>query len=306
MNKTIYKQYDSRWGSKPYPRKGSSFSGNGCGCVACTHLIIEQEKYKNLTPEPVRQWMVKQGFAYYQQGTTWSGITKTLQHYGYKVVHIDIDDPMSKAWTELNKGNRIGIILFLGGKGPNGTVWTAGGHYVAFTDYKVESGKHKMFMKDSGGRDHDGWYTYENSMKGLVYQMWIVERVGAQVTSTSTTKPTSTSSKLVEDGVFGTLSMKALQKLFGTPQDGCIGGQTAHLKKYHKGFAAGVIKYGVNGSTLVKAIQKYLGLKDPDGLLGPNTIKAIQKKVGVTADGVWGPATSKAVQKWINSNPKVK
>ena len=305
MNKIIYKQYDSRWGSKPYPRKGSSFSGNGCGCVACTHLIIEQEKYKNLTPEPVRQWMVKQGFAYYQQGTTWSGITKTLQHYGYKVVHIDINDPMSKAWAELNKGNRIGIILFLGGRGPNGTVWTAGGHYVAFTDYKVQNGKHKMFMKDSGGRDHDGWYTYENSMKGLVYQMWIVERIGAQVT-TPTTTTTTTSTKLAEDGKFGSDSMKALQKLFGTPQDGCASGQNAKLKQYHKGFNSGVIKYGTGGSSLVKAIQKYLGLSGPDGQLGPNTIKAIQKKVGATVDGVWGPATSKAVQKWINSNPKVK
>ena len=47
MNKAIYKQADSRWGSKPYPTKGSSFAGNGCGCCACTHLVIEQDKYKN-------------------------------------------------------------------------------------------------------------------------------------------------------------------------------------------------------------------------------------------------------------------
>ena len=306
MNKIIYKQYDSRWGGKPYPSKGSSFSGNGCGCVACTHLIIEQEKYKNLTPEPVRQWMVSQGFAYYNQGTTWNGITKTLQHYGYKVTHIGINDPISKAWTELNKGNRIGIILFLGGRGPNGTVWTAGGHYVAFTDYKVQSGKHYMYMKDSGGRDHDGWYTYENSMKGLVYQMWIVEKIGAQVT-TPTVKPTTsttTSTKLTVDGVFGSASVKALQKLFGTAQDGNISGQTARLKQYHKGFASGIIKYGTNGSAVIKALQKFLDLSDPDGQLGPNTIKALQKYLGLSnPDGIWGPNTSKAVQKWINANP---
>ena len=60
MNKTIYKQADSRWGSKPYPTKASSFAGNGCGCCACTHLVIEQEKYKNYTPENLRHWMVKQ------------------------------------------------------------------------------------------------------------------------------------------------------------------------------------------------------------------------------------------------------
>ena len=135
--------------------------------------------------------------------------------------------------------------------------------------------------------------------------MWIVEKIGAQVTTPTTPTPT-TSTKLPEDGVFNSASMKALQKLFGTSQDGCISGQTAKLKQYHKGFASGVIKYGTNGSALVKAMQKYLKLSDPDGQLGPNTIKALQKKVGVTADGIWGPATSKAVQKWINSNPKVK
>lgn len=312
MNKTLYKQYDSRWGSKPYP-KGSTMSGCGCGCVACTHIIIEQEKYKNYTPEPVRQYMVSQGFAIRGQGTTWSGITKTLQHYGYKVTHIGVNDPISKAWTELNKGNRIGVILFLGGKAPNGTVWTAGGHYVAFTDYYTKNGKHYFYTKDSGGRNHDsakhGYYTYENSMKGLVYQMWIVERIGSEVKTTPTTTTTTTtktttvaSSKLTVDGVFGKSSVKALQKLFGTAQDGVISGQAARLKQYHKGFD-GNIKYGSGGSALVRAIQKYLGLSGPDGQLGPNTIKAIQRLVGVTADGYWGSATSKALQKWINTNP---
>ena len=309
MNKALFKQYDSRWGSKPYPTKGSSFSGNGCGCVACTHLIIEQEKYKNLTPEPVRQWMVKQGFAYPNQGTTWSGITKTLEHYGYKVVHIASNDPMSKAWTELNKGNRIGIILFLGGKGPNGTIWTAGGHYVAFTDYYVKNGKHYFYTKDSGGRDHDsakyGYYTYENSMKGLVYQMWIVEKISStQEPVKPTPQPTVSAStgKLTVDGVFGKTSVKAMQKLFETDQDGLITGQLASLKQYHKGFS-GNIKYGSNGSNLIKALQIYLNLNSPDGQLGPNTIKALQKLLKITVDGVWGPATSKAMQTWINNNP---
>ena len=164
MNSKLYKQADSRWGKKPYP-SGSTMSGCGCGCVACTHVVIEQEKYKNYTPENLRPWMISQGFAIRGQGTTWNGITKTLQHYGYKVVHIGVNDPMSKAWTELDKGNRIGVILFKGGHAPNGTVWTAGGHYVAFTDYKKKDGLHYFYTKDSGGRNHDsakhGYYSYE-------------------------------------------------------------------------------------------------------------------------------------------------
>ena len=45
MNSKIYRQADSRWGSLPYPTKKYSFAGNGCGCCACLHVIIELEKF---------------------------------------------------------------------------------------------------------------------------------------------------------------------------------------------------------------------------------------------------------------------
>ena len=311
MNKTLFKQADSRWGSKPYPTKGSLFAGNGCGCVSCTHLIIEQDKYKNYTPEPIRKWMVEQGYAVYNQGTRWSGIPATLKHYGFSnVVHIDRDDPMSKAWAELNKGNRMGVILFLGGKAPNGTVWTAGGHYVAFTDYYVgKDGRHYFYTKDSGGRNHDsltnGYYSYERSMKGLVYQMWIVEKPKAGTSTNTNTAAESKKDTIAVDGKFGPQSIKALQKILGTEQDGKLGGQLSKLKTYHTGFSGG-ISYGSGGSATVRKLQQFLGLKGPDGQLGPNTIRAFQKYLLVEAqDGYWGPNTSKAVQKWINTNPKV-
>ena len=178
MNKRIWKQTDSRWGRKPYPTRDCTMSGAGCGCVSCTHIAMEQGRYADWTPENLRPWMVEQGFAIRNQGTTYSGMTKTLHHIGHvNVVVVDKNEPMSKAWTELNKGKRIGILLFRGGKAPDGTEWTANGHYVAFTNYKVEDGKHWFYCKDSGGRKHDGWYSYESSMRGRVYMVWIVERV---------------------------------------------------------------------------------------------------------------------------------
>ena len=313
MNNIVWKQYDSRWGSKAYP-KGSTMSGCGCGCVACTHIAMEQQRYANWTPENLRPWMVKQGFAIRGQGTTWNGITKTLQYLGYKVVHIGISDPMSKAWAELNKGNRIGIILFKSGRAPNGTVWTAGGHYVAFTDYYVKDGKHYFYTKDSGGRGHDskthGYYTYENSMKGTVYQMWIVERLGAApVTPTPTPekKATPTTGKLTVDGVGGPATIKAAQKVFGTTIDGVISGQSKTLRKYYPAFSSVCIKYGTKGSPLVKQMQKKVGVT-ADGIIGQSTVKAWQKFLGLKADGIWGKATMKAFQKWLNGqlNPTTK
>lgn len=299
MNSIIWKQYDSRWGSKPYP-SGSTMSGCGCGCVACTHVAMEQERYAKWTPENLRPWMVKQGFALRGQGTRWEGITQTLKHLGHRTVVRIYSDPMSEAWKELNKGNRIGVLLFNGRYAPNGVHWTAGGHYVAFTNYKVKDGKHYFYCKDSGGRDHSGWYTYENSMKGCIAKMWIVERVGAQATAKSTeTKKSTSSSKLTVDGKGGKATIKAAQKKFGVTQDGIISGQASNLKKYHEAFST--IRYGSGGSNLVKKMQKHVGL-NADGQLGVGTIKTWQKYLGVTADGYWGTGTMKAFQKWLNGD----
>lgn len=185
MRSTIFRQYDSRWGSLSYPIRSSSFADNGCGCCSCTHLIIEKDKYKNYTPKDVRPYMVNQGFAIAGNGTTWSGITKTLEHYGFKVKKPNIAYSMDDAWEELNKGNRAGVLLFAAGS-RGAVTWTSGGHYVAFLKYKVENGKHWFYTKDSGGRHNDGWHCYETTMRGLLPQMWIVEL--PTVTATTTTK----------------------------------------------------------------------------------------------------------------------
>lgn len=189
MNSKIFRQYDSRWGSKPYPTAKSSFAGNGCGACSITHCAIELDAYKSITPETVRKWMVAKNYAVSGWGTKWAGIPEGLKHFGFsKVIHIGIDDPMTKAWTELNKKNRIGIILFSSGYGGSTkkVYWTSSGHYVAFTDYKYKNNKHYFYMKDSGPRKNDGWFTYEDSMKGVVSQLWIVQKPVPKATVSST------------------------------------------------------------------------------------------------------------------------
>lgn len=304
MNKNIYRQADSRWASLPYPVKSSSFGGNGCGCCACLHVMIELDQYKNWTPKDLRPYMVKQGFAIKNQGTLWAGITKTLQHYGFGVIN---HPNMTSVWNTLkDRKYKFGVILFRGGS-RGGVTWTTGGHYVAFVDYKVQNGKHYFYCKDSGGRHHDGWYCYETTMKGLIPQIWTANPPSGSITGTAASVPASSASstgskKLAVDGKFGPASIKALQKKMGTPQDGKISGQLSKLKKYHGGFSSG-ISYGKGGSTCIRALQKMLKLSGPDGQLGPNTIKALQKYLGLSdPDGYWGPNTSRAVQKWLNGD----
>lgn len=174
MRDTIFRQYDSRWGSLAYPTKSYSFANNGCGCCSITHLLIEKELYKNYTPKKVRPYMVDQGFATKGYGTTHDGMTRTLKHFGYDPQVFSGMQSAFGALAAIPKGRRAGILLF--GKGTKGGVtWTSGGHYVAFLDYKVDSkGRHWFYTKDSGARKNDGWHCYETQM-AYVKKIWVVE-----------------------------------------------------------------------------------------------------------------------------------
>ena len=266
MNSKIYRQADSRWGSLPYPTKAYSFAGNGCGCCACTHNIIEIPQYANYTPANVRPYMVSQGFATKGHGTTWNGITKTLEHYGFKVSTPNINSSMSGAWDILGKtAPKQGVLLFRAGvKG--GIRWTAGGHYVAFLNYKVQNGKHYFYTKDSGGRHHDGWYCYETQMKGLIPQIW------------------------------SALPKSATPATPSTPTD-------STAKPYSGTFPSTTLKKGSKG-TQVKYLQKFLNWYGSfnlvvDGDFGNKTLAAVktfQSKEGLVVDGIVGVKTINKMQ----------
>nr|WP_270248947.1 GH25 family lysozyme [Coprococcus catus] len=107
------------------------------------------------------------------------------------------------------------------------------------------------------------------------------------------------------DGSWGVSTTKALQKIFKTSVDGVISNQPTSNKKY----LAAASKTSWNfkdsnykaGSQLIKALQKKIGVT-ADGLFGRNSVIALQKFLGVAVDGSMGPGTVKALQNWINKN----
>jgi len=107
--------------------------------------------------------------------------------------------------------------------------------------------------------------------------------------------------KLSVDGIAGPSTVRAMQRFFGTAQDGVISGQNKALSKYYPGLKS--VEYGKNGSPCIKNLQRWAGVKQ-DGVIGPNTVKAWQKKIGVKADGVFGKGSVKAWQKYLNSHDK--
>lgn len=115
---------------------------------------------------------------------------------------------------------------------------------------------------------------------------------------------TSSSSKLTlkVDGKWGTSTTKRLQQIFGTIQDGKISNQRIAYKQ--PGCYTGwEWKKNPSGySALIKAIQRKVGVT-ADGWIGPNTIKAMQKYWGTVQDGKISAVSDlvKALQRWCNN-----
>lgn len=282
MSYITYKQYDSRWGSKNY-NGSSSMATAGCGPTSVAMLAYAVDG--KTTPWDVAKFMQKNGYAIRNNGTAWSGIPAAMKHFGLQ--NVKNVASMEDVFSYLSKGYCAVFLFKAGSRG--GITWTTSGHYVAVTGYKVENGKHKLYTRDSGGRNHTGWYCYETQMKGLIPQVW-VGYVGAKIapkketTTKEKTKATdkiSNNKKIKENGVFNTETKVLMQLWLRVNADGIIGPAT------------------------IKALQKKVGAT-VDGVWGTNTTKKLQTflishKAKIVADGKFGPKTCKALQHYLNT-----
>ena len=107
--------------------------------------------------------------------------------------------------------------------------------------------------------------------------------------SDPTSKPVN-KNKLIEDGIWGSATTLALQKVLKAPyKDGEISRQSNAQKKYLSActtgweFVSGIAK----GSQTIKLLQKKIGMPiwKQDGVMGKSTVKALQKYLGTYADG---------------------
>lgn len=115
-------------------------------------------------------------------------------------------------------------------------------------------------------------------------------------------------SRLKEDGKWGKATTARLQQLFGLPADGVVANQPAGYRKENPGLLSGWNwqNYpGSGGSPLIRAMQAWAALPEnkQDGKIGPETIRAFQRKLGTPADGkVSCPSRMvRALQHWANT-----
>lgn len=113
---------------------------------------------------------------------------------------------------------------------------------------------------------------------------------------------------LTVDGIGGACTIRAMQRFFGTPQDGVLSGQNRSQSKFYPSITA--VEFGKGGSVCVKKLQKWCGAS-ADGVLGVNTIKAWQKKLIAESylsrgedDGIFSKVSMKAWQKYLNEHDK--
>lgn len=258
MGYITYKQADSRWGRKNY-NGSSSMATAGCGPTSVAMLAYAVDG--KTTPWDVAKYMQKHGYAIRNNGTAWSGIPAAMKAFGLQ----DVKNVarMEDVWKYMSKGY-CAVFLFCGGS-RGGVTWTTGGHYVAVTDYKTQSGKHYLYTRDSGGRNHTGWYAYETTMRGLIPQIWVGKAPNAKAKSTTPAPAAKTT----------------MTKPTSVP--------TLPSRGYFKKGDGGV------GVTQLQKILLYLkisvGSAGADGDYGDNTangVKTFQKKYGLRVDGDWG------------------
>ena len=107
--------------------------------------------------------------------------------------------------------------------------------------------------------------------------------------------------KLTVDGVGGVCTIRAMQRFFGTVQDGVLSGQRKAESKFYPSIKS--VEYGSGGSACVKKLQKWLGMTQT-GVLDEKTVKKWQKKLKVSSDGIFGANSMRAWQEYLNTHDK--
>lgn len=301
-----YKQADSRWGKKNY-NGSSTMATAGCGPTSCAMIAYGVDG--KTTPLDTMKYMQSHGYAIRNNGTAWNGIPACLKAFGVKDVQ-EVPN-MTKCWELMKKGY-VGVFLFRkGSKG--GVTWTTSGHYVAVTDYKYQNGKHYVYTRDSGGRNHTGWYAYETTMKGLIPKIWLGKVEEPKPISKPSGKYTGSIPKpTLKRGSKGD-SVKNLQKFlnwygnFKLSVDGEFGGGTLNaLKTFQR--TEGISADGVYGNqSYTKAKAYYVAPTKPTTPTTPST-PTVKKPTGKYSGTIPSPTLKKGskgtsvknLQKFLN------
>ena len=248
MSKT-FKQVE--WGTV----KGVSMPISGCG--PCSLACITYNLDSGINPRKTATWLYDKG-VFSSDGTTRSGMTLGIQHYGFESTYYKPEHTGGSIWkTVLNrmknaKGDWWAIMLVVGRKnGGKDNLWTSGGHFISVTDYKDG----KLYVRDSGQRGRTGYYDPE-TLRYDTNCVWFIQK-----------KDKNTKKKY--NGTFPTLPSK------GCLEKGDTGEQVKYLQLFLQWYGVYTDKvdksFGDKTKIAVKAFQEKECL-DTDGLFGSKSL----------------------------------
>lgn len=190
MSKT-YNQLTSTLSAKDV--NGHTVTMKGSGCGVCSVAAIAYNIKTSYTLEKVWEYMVSKGYTI-REGTTRTGVTEVIKHYGMKSTYYspaysgskfdDLMTALKKCATE----KRWGILLMYGHsshKEAKNDYWTHGGHFICVTDYDKDKG---FYVRDSAnGRTG---YHKKSEFEGCIVAGWVV--TPENVTTASETQKAET------------------------------------------------------------------------------------------------------------------
>lgn len=110
--------------------------------------------------------------------------------------------------------------------------------------------------------------------------------------------------EVLVDGRWGRATTMALQRVLGTYVDGVVSSQALRWRDANPGLTTGwEWVRDPRGSLMIVALQRRVGVND-DGIMGSDSVKALQRHLGVRAvDGeVWNPSeTVRELQRRLNA-----
>lgn len=242
------KQYDSRWGSKPYAAQ--TYSAAGCGPTAVSDIA-------GTRADTVGDYITQIGGAVPGWGTDWSAIPKALKHFGFEAKQLNSsslygvkNSETEQEWlAAMKSGNYEGILLF----GPG--VFTSGGHFVAIREV---NGNNQINVYDPASAARDGWHKV-GDWRGAVKVFYISKKKAPAPGGDYTFKPSTVNYGDYNNSVLLCQELLKAKGYYSLKLDSSAG-------------------WGTLGA--VESFQKASDLA-PDSICGINTWKALLKGVAV-------------------------
>ena len=170
-----YMQNDPRWADHPYSVPGGTLADSGCGVAAISDIV-------GIIPPIVADYMTERGYAApYGQGTYWSGIIPTCEHYGFSGIQMNGNDlngqyntDTEQRWLAAMKSNQYYGVLLMGAP----SYFTQGGHFITI-EMVAEDNSAKCL--DPAWSARSGWHPWADIYQGHVKVFYLVEKVSRGV-----------------------------------------------------------------------------------------------------------------------------